>query len=412
MTYITEFKVNWRPLVGAFLGLGAGLGYTATTASVFAPPLLAEFGWSKAQFALTHSLILVMLVAIPLAGRLTDTVGVRRTALIGVISLPITFFAFSMMTGDIRQYLGLYVIQSFLCATTSATVYSRVIVDHFKNARGLALAIGASGPALMGMSLTPFLNEFIAAYGWRAGYQVLTLFTLVGGSLALLLIPAHPRTDKQVARQPRRNREVYGAIARMRIFWLLLIAIFLCNMPQVLSVSQLNLVLLDNGMSGSIISFMLSAASTGILMGRFLCGIALDRFPLPVVAGVGLGLPTIGLILIASPYDAPWALTLGVFILGFSYGAEGDLLGYIVARIFGLAIYSTVLGIVSATISVAIATGATILSLTLGATGTFALYLCIAAGATLVGSIMLFLLLGRREKQAATEGRTLAPAFD
>lgn len=396
MGYLTEFRAEWRALATGIIGLSAGIGYIATTASIFAPQMLAEFGWSKAQFALTGTLVLVLVVAIPLAGRITDLIGVRRTALIGIISLPVSCVALSAMTGDIRQYLILYVIQAVLGATTTATVYCRIIVHHFRTARGLALAVGASGPAISGAILSPLLNEFVDAYGWRAGYQLLAVFVLVAGAIALLMIPrqsAEPAAAN--APKPRRNKQVYAMIARMPVFWLLVVAVFLCNLPLILALSQMKLMLLDNGVTGTTISVIISAFSIGTLVGRFLCGIALDRYPMHIVSAVGLGLPSIGLFLIASPLDAPWLLTMAVFLFGAAYGAEGDVLSFVVARIFGLAIFSTVLGLLSAIMSIALASGAALLSLTLDFTGGFGLFLCISAGAALIGSLM-FLLLGKQ----------------
>ena len=399
MGYLSEFRTEWRAIAAGLIGMAAGMGYLATTASVFAPALLHEFGWSKSEFALTATLVLVLIIGIPLAGRLTDLLGVRRTALIGTVALPVACLAYSAMTGDIRQYLVLFTVQTFLGATTTATVWSRVIVDHFKHARGLALAIGASGATIAGAVVTPALNEFVDAYGWRAGYQALAAFTLIGGVVALILIPPRPEPpaaeQTRVPLKPRRSAADYLVIARIPVFWMLVVALFLCNLPMVLQLTQLKLLLQDNGMNGSIISVMLSTWSVGAMVGRFTCGLALDRFPMHIVAAVGMGMPAVGLFMIASPFDAPWLLILAVFLFGLGYGSEGDIVGYIVARIFGLDIFSTVLGLLSATISVALASGAALLGLTLHATGHFALYLYIVGSTVLVGC-SLFLLLGRR----------------
>jgi MFS family permease len=395
MTYLSEFRTEWRALAAGIVGMAVGLGYVSTTTSVFAPALLAEFGWSKAEFALTASLVLVLVIAIPLAGRLTDLLGVRRTALIGTLALPAVALAYTTMSGDIRHYLILYVIQIVLGATTTATVWCRILVDHFTRARGLALAIGASGATFSGFIVTPLLNELVDAYGWRVGYQALAAFIVVGGAIALLLVPKRRPEDSAARPKPRRTKEDYVAIARMPVFWLLAMAVFLCNLPMVLSLTQLKLLLQDNGMSGTIISFMLSIWSLGAIVGRFTCGLALDRYPTHVVAAIGMGLPAVGLLLIASPFNAPWLLILGLFLFGCAFGAEGDIVGYIVARVFGLGIFSTVLGLLSGMISGALAAGAALLGLTLHETGHYPLFLCIVSTTVLIGASM-FLLLGRQ----------------
>lgn len=78
--------------------------------------------------------------------------------------------------------------QAIICITATATVFSRVVVQYIENARGLALAIAASGPALTGTFLAPLLNNFVEAHGWREGYVVAAVFAAVFGGMLFLLL--------------------------------------------------------------------------------------------------------------------------------------------------------------------------------------------------------------------------------
>lgn len=395
LNYVSEIRIHWRPLLAALIGLGAGLSFATTTASVMGPHLVAEFGWARADYAAVSSLTIFLLIAIPIIGRLADLIGVRRTALIGVITLPLLFVSLSMMRGDIQTYAGLMLVKTLVCGTTTATVYSRVVVQHVEKARGLALALVASGPALSTAFIGPLLNEFVEANGWRAGYLALAAFTGGAGALALLIMPPdHGGRAHSGAGPLQRTRDDYSLIAKSRAFWILLAAMLLCNLPQVIALSQLNLVMLENGLPTSEASIMLTAFAAGTLLGRFVCGVALDRFSAPIVAAVSMGLPAVGLLLLSSSLDAPPALAAAIFIIGLSYGAEGDLLGFLVVRQFGVRIYSTVLGLVTAAISVSIASGALLLSLTLSLTDSFTLFQNICAVAVITGALLLLMLRG------------------
>jgi len=44
-------------------------------------------------------------------------------------------------------------------------------------------------------------------------------------------------------------------------------------------------------------------------------------------------------------------LTIVVFCLGFAFGSEGDIVAFLVARRLGVAIYSSVLGLLTAAMS-------------------------------------------------------------
>lgn len=396
MSYMKELIVNWRALVAALIGLGTGFSFTNTTASIMGSRLIEDLGWSMADFAAINSLSLVMVLAFPVIGRLTDVIGVRRTALIGVITLPLTFIGLSQMDGSINTYKFYFLVQAMLCITTTATVFSRVVVQYIERARGLALAIVASGPAITGAIVGPLLNTYVETNGWREGYIALAVFCAAGGAIALLLMPSERKLGGAQAGRPAGNlRRDYAEIVATRAFWVMLGAMLLCNLPQVLVLSQLTLLLRENGVDAGDAGVMISAFSIGMLVGRFSCGLALDRFPAPIVSAIAMGLPSIGLLLFASDLDAPAVLTFSVLLLGLSYGAEGDLVGYLVSRNFNVQIFSSVLGLMTAAIATSSAAGAILLSISLARTGSYAVFLVSCGVAVLLGSFLFLLLKGQ-----------------
>jgi MFS family permease len=364
--YLAELRQNWRPLLAATIGMGSGLSIVGVITSTIAPTLVADTGWSKADFAMVGSLSMITAFAFPFIGRLADLIGVKKTALIGQVTVPLAYLAYSLMSGEFWIYLVIFAFQSFVCVTTTATVYTRLAVQHVKHARGLALAIVASGPAVTGIILAPILNSYVETHGWRDSYQAMALFAAVAGTITFLLIPSQKPADKAAITGPkRRAREDYPVIFRTFAFWILLAAMLLCNLPATILLVQLKMLLLDNGVTGEGAAVMLSTLSAGMLAGRFLTGVALDRFRAHIVSFVTLGLPSLGLFVIASSYDAPAVLTAAVFALGFAFGAEGDIVAYLVARHFPVAIYSSVLGLLTAAMSFSTASGAALLSFTL-----------------------------------------------
>jgi predicted MFS family arabinose efflux permease len=394
MAYFSELARSWRPLLAATIGMASGLSVVGTITSTIVPTLLAETKWSKAEFAMVGSLSLLMSFVFPFVGRLADTIGVRWTALIGQVSLPLIYLAYSLMGGQLWVYVTIFAVQSVVCITTTSTVYNRAAVQHVEHARGLALAIVASGPALAGIVIAPLLNAYVEANGWRASYQAVALCTAIAGGITFLLLPPDRAGSKVATAPKRRAREDYPLILRSRAFWILLVSMLLCNLPQTIVLVQLKLLLLANGISGEGAAVMLSAVSVGMLAGRFVTGVALDRFNAVLTSAIGLALPSIGLFLLASSYDSPAVITLAVFCLGFAFGAEGDIIAFLVARHFGVQVYSSTLGMLTAAMSFSVAAGAMLLSLTLAKTGGYDLYLTIVGGAVMVGAASI-LLLGR-----------------
>jgi MFS family permease len=170
---------------------------------------------------------------------------------------------------------------------------------------------------------------------------------------------------------------------------------FLCNLAAPLHGPQLKLMLLDNGAGAAYAATLVSMYATGVIIGRFACGIALDRLPAHRVAAVSMGLPSIGMLMIASPLDGAWMLASAVLLMGLSQGAEGDIAGYLVVRHFGVKIYSSVLGLVIASLGAATSIGAIILSQLLKPSDSYTGFLVLTAGTVLIGSL-LFLLLGTK----------------
>ncbi|WP_395397365.1 MFS transporter [Novosphingobium sp. BL-8A] len=402
MTYLDELRSNWRPLLAATLGIGTGMSLIGTVTSAIAPSMIADNHWSKASFAMVGSLGILTALAFPFIGRLADVIGVRWTALIGQVSLPLVYLAYSMMSGALATYVWIFVVQSTICVTTTATVYARLPVQYVLRARGMALAIVASGPAITSAIGGPILNTYVETSGWRAAYVAMAIFTAIAGLATFLLIPSQTGTQAGAIAKPRRGREDYPEIFRTRAFWILLVVMLLCNLPQVIMLTQLKLVLLDNGVSGKGAAVMISALSIGMLCGRFITGFSLDRFNPFTTSFVTLGLPSIGLLIIATSFDAPAVLTLAVFLLGFAFGAEGDIVAFLVGACFPVRVFGSVMGLLTGAISLSAASGAMLLSFTLARTGGYDLFLQISGCAVIAGAGLL-LLLGR-QKQGLVEG--------
>ncbi|MEG8219979.1 MFS transporter [Sphingomonas sp. HH69] len=395
--YWGEFRTHWRPLLAATMGLGFGIGLSAYTMSLFAPKLIAEFGWPRSQFALLGSMGLLMLIAQPITGRLTDRFGVRAVSTVGVLAGPSAYIAFAMQPGSIRAFFAIAVLQIVVGTLTTSPVYTRIVAERFERARGLAFSIVMTGPPLVGAVLAPLLGRFIESEGWRNGYLLMGGITMAFGLIAVAMTPPHidTRPDEDVPVEPKAG---YGVIVRNPAFWVLIIGMILVNFPQGLVSAQMKLMLMDSGAQSQTATWLISIYAVGVMVGRFACGLSLDRMQPHHVAALTLSMPAIGMMLMASPFDATIVLALSVAMMGLAQGAEGDVAAYLVSRRFGLNVFSLVMGLVGASIAGGAALGAVTLSYTLGLWGSYAPFLVIGACVTLVGAL-LFLTLGHGSRK-------------
>ena len=399
-SYLGEFRASARPLAAAAIGSGSGLMVAAYTTSVFSPYLLRDFHWSKAQFSLIGLTMFSTLLVLPLIGRLTDRLGVRRMALAGALLMPLGFVGYSLMTGAFWQLLAMSAWVLAAGSLTSPVVYCRLVAECFVKARGLALFVVTGVPALVGAVLPRVLVWTNDHAGWRTGYRVLAAYFLVGGLFAVALAPRHERGldhGGERARAPGAadRQPAFREILRQPAFWLIGGAILLCALPTQLHASQMMLMLLDSGLDKPSAANAISAFALGSILGRAGCGLALDRFPAPLVAAGAMMLPAFGYLLIVSAHGAVPVVTAAMLLVGVSFGADADIPSFLVARYFRIEVFSSAMSLVYCATLLGSALGALLMSATLARWGGFSPFLHLSAAAVAVGCV-LFLFLPRR----------------
>lgn len=398
MSYLGEFRRNIRPLAAASIGSGTSLPLIAYTNSVFAPHIVKQFGWSRAQFALVGLTMLSTLVILPIVGRVTDGLGVKPVASLGTVLLPLCFLGYSQMQGSFGFFLFLSAAVLAIGSMTSTLVYTRLIAENFDKAQGLALTVVNCAPAFLAVIAMPVLNWSIETFGWRFSYIGFGVFILVGGLTAILLIPLRRGENVSASRSVGELSPApgdFGIILRSAQFWIIFIAFFLCLLATPLHSSQMNMMLVEHRLTPQTATNVVSLYAASTIVGRLACGIALDRYPTPYVTAASMFLPAIGLFLLAMSINTLPVITFAMILIGIYVGAESDILAYLVARYFKLRIYNSTLSLVSCCSFLAAAAGAGGISVSLKLTDSFSPFMYIVSGTVFVGSL-LFLLLPKQ----------------
>lgn len=391
MSFLKEFRVNWTVVLATFIGIATGNALSHYTLSLFSPELIKEFSWSKAQFALLGSLQIVSVFTAPLAGRFADRFGTRVAAGTGFFAISGGFLWYSMMHGSLAEFFVVWLIQHIFGMLTTSLVLTRAIVERFDKARGTSLSLLMMGPPLSGAIAAPLLGGLIASHGWRKAFLALAIVSAVGGMACVLLMGRKRHDAPEKRAKPKLSREEMAAIVRSRPFRLIVPGMFLINIAQVFAASQIKLVVMAGGVSDSLATWMVSFYAMGVIGGRAIFGIALDRIGAHIVALFALSLPAIGFVVLASPGIAPMLVAAGVTIIGVAQGAEGDVGAYMVSRHFGIENYSLVFGFVKAALDGGGAIGSIILSASLASTDSYAPFLYVCAATTMMGTILFFL---------------------
>jgi predicted MFS family arabinose efflux permease len=403
VSYLREFVSHWPNLLGAALGLAFGSAFNHYMMNLFGPALIAEFGWSKAQYALVGALGFASIVFTPVAGLIVDRFGARLAATVGFAVLPLSYLLLSLMSGNIYHFYAILLFKNCFAILTTTMTFTRVVVERFDRARGLALACLLSAPPLAGAIGAPLIGGVIAAEGWRAAYLVMAAIAAVAGLAAILLVGR--RALDQRVRPPRMDWKQLRELSGNPVFPLLLAGMFLVNFPQVLVSSQMNVMLMESGATMGFATALISLYATCVIIGRFVGGFALDRVSPHLVAIVFLGLPAVGYVMLASAFDDYWVLAGSMALVGLAQGAETDVAAMLTSRRFDISRYSFVMAMLITAMGLASAFGSTLLSITLVDGGNFNTFLLVSAVATLGGALCFF-LTGRTgaDRPRTTEG--------
>jgi MFS family permease len=385
-----EWRAGYRVVLGSAIGLGTGFSVWPYVSSTFVLPLGDAFGWTRGQVSTVAATGLVGAALAPFVGGLVDRAGVRRVLLPAIVVLGVAYTALSFMTGSLTIFYLLFTVLGIAGLGTIGITYTRAVAGWFSAARGTALGLSLLGVSIAALLLPPLLSGAMASYGWAAGYRILAvLAVLVGLPAAFLLVHEKPRIAAEVA-----THTPWGRIVRAPVFWLLIVAILLVNIPGAGILGQLQPILTDAGLSRGQAAAMLSIYAGSVFAGRLGFGFLLDRVPPTLIAALAFGIPAVGAALLI---DGKVGQVEAVFIaalLGLSAGAELDIMGYFVARYFGLKHYSALFGAMMTALVVANATGNILYGRGFDATGGYGQALIMSIGGYVLGAAAM-LVVGR-----------------
>ena len=252
--------------------------------------------------------------------------------------------------------------------------------------------LGAGVAATFGPTL---ISNAIDAFGWRGAYYAMALFTLAVGAVIVLVLSRlnGAKTAANIDMEAA-NRDFLVAKAS-RTYWTIMAAIFCLSLGLGGLMIHFVPILLDVGFATNEAVKIAGVIGIAVVLGRLLVGFAVDRIFAPRVA-IAILLACISgvlaLALLGSVVAVPAA-----FVIGFSVGAEVDLIGYLVARYFGMHAYGQIYGRQYSTFLIATGLSPVILGAVRDATGTYTASLFTAA-AFMVISAALFAKLPKFEQ--------------
>jgi predicted MFS family arabinose efflux permease len=404
-----EFKFGWPIVASSALGIGLGMSpLPFYTLGVFVAPFMKEFGWGVDQIMLAFSVLsLAALITAPLVGYISDRVGVRKIALISVLTFGLSFMAFSLNNGSQTLYLSLWILLAICGSGTLPITWTKAVNNWFVKKRGLALGLSLLGTGLFGVFAKNYASYFIENYGWREAYVALALLPI------LIALPTayfffrntdDPKVQDKVSRLKAElpyygdaeNKNFTGLDLKKAYgdwrFWILAFSFIPISIAVGGPIPNLETILGDKGFDTGDAVLLASVIGISVIVGRLLGGYLLDKLWAPGVAFVFFIIPLVACYIFRLPELSYYLAFAAVFIIGLAAGVEYDLMAFLVSKYFGMKNYSAIYGTLYGFFAIGAGFGPYFFARSFEATGSYDTIFAYAALAFVIGAVPLLFL--------------------
>ncbi|MFO1503206.1 MAG: MFS transporter [Steroidobacteraceae bacterium] len=333
-----------RSLAGAVIGCATGVSALLLyTNGLFVAGLAHDYGLTRVQFGFGVLLVTMALAfANPVVGWLVDRVGAKWLSVAGLLLLSAGFASLGSFIRSIQGYYLLQVLVALAGAASGPIAYSKIVNETFIRHRGIALGVTMTGIGLTAAAVPPVLAGIIADEGWRAGYHQLAFVPLAGAVLTAVLLPSRHAVGSSSSANATQASAPATDFLRSRTFWMLAGTFFVLSLSFMGLVPHLVPMLSDAGLDPRTAGKLAGQMGLAVIGSRMIVGLALDRMFAPRVALVTCLIAAAGnLVFLLKGVDAA---SVTAIAMGFALGAELDLMGFLVARYFGLAQFGRIYG--------------------------------------------------------------------
>ena len=310
-----DSSYSWfRLAISLALSTIGGIGMWAGIVTL--PVIQLEFGIDRAGAAFPYTMTMLgFAVGGVMMGRVADRFGIMVPMLISTLALGVGFVAAAAAPGYWTFVAAQAAIIGFLGV---ATTFGPLVADvsfWFKNNRGIAVAIVASGNYLAGAIWPPILTHAVTIYGWRTSY------VFIGVVCVVLMLPLalflRPRLAPVASANLPANDNPAGGTPLLQ--GLLVLAGLACcvamSMPQVHLIAYCG----DLGYGPAAGAQMLSLLLACGVLSRLLSGLLADKIGGVKTLIIGSVLQCLALILYI-PFDGLVSLYLVSALFGLSQG--------------------------------------------------------------------------------------------
>jgi predicted MFS family arabinose efflux permease len=394
---------GWWIVATAAVGMSTGPGQFAFgSLGLFMIPFGEEFGWNRTEISLALTFFTASLaLSIPIIGRLVDRFGSRKVLLPSLVVFAVLLASIPVLANQLWILFLLFLLIGSLAAGANALPYLRSISAWFDRRRGLAIGIAMGGSGMGFVYVPPMVQHMIDTYGWRSGYFMLAAVALVVAvPLVYFVLREAPSAkvieDSDELQQGAISERSVSSIPlvlllKRPLLWQLFLIFCLLSFCLYGVLSHLVPMLSDRGMTSGKAALVMSTLGISIVVARVVIGYFIDRFFAPFVAAICFLVSAIGVSLLATGAIDTLAFVAAVFI-GFSMGAEMDMLAFLTGRYFGVENFGQVYGILFTSFLIGTSIGPVVYGMVYESMGSYIWVLIVSIVLMLASAVITALL--------------------
>ena len=332
------------------LGIGTYIAF-----GVFFNPLMEEFGWSRAAIAGASSTAFFSMGLFGvLVGRLNDRFGPRLLMSVAALLLGLGCALMARLTSLWELYF-FYGIIFGMGLSAIDVIALTTIARWFSLRRGFMTGIVKVGTGAGQFAIPLVASGLILYYGWRWAIALIGI-----GIASILLLMAQflrrdPGTPRLKNRQPNAGGHLQPpemelgiplsrAFRSIQLWTICMINLFLVFSLMIIMLHIVPYVR-DTGVPPIQAAGVLSTIGAVSMLGRFVCGLVIDRRGSKAVMGACFFLLLGDLIWLQFAHQL-WMLYLFAALYGLAHGGFFTAISPLVAEWFGIRFHGTLFGIV------------------------------------------------------------------
>ena len=368
--------------------------------SLFADPIITEWGIARTQFMLIFTIMSMANAGMNMFfyGRLQEKLGARKLLLIGGPLATLGFTLIALSDDLVLFYIGGLLFGIAVCGLNNNPT-TVIISDWYKKNVGKLIGIPQTVGSVSGIIFSIVFAALIAALGWRLPMWIIVIVSALATVIIAVIYKGSP---KELGEKAMYEDEVteekaeaddgisFSQMFKKPQFYFLFVGYLLVPIVAQGVLSNLPLIAVDMGygsLSGTILSVALIASAVFFIPG----GAVIDKKGTKWM--VALCMAMLIAALLALYFMKPSLILVYVIaiLIGAAYDACTIAFGISVREAFGSKEYGKKLGIIAAFDYIGLALGPSVMTIFFDATGSYdAAYISFIVFAV-VGAIAVFL---------------------